>query len=221
MDEQPKFYLYKMTSDDGAAPCVQSGLLSLAICKPVIRRTAREGDVIIGFAGDGLEGKGYLNNCIIYVAVVSKKLEGGSYYTHPRYAKRPDCIYRRVGREFRRKMKAAFHAAPGDLIHDLGIPPSYAEANVLLSESPKEFRYFGNQSPFNFKNDFSLLKLEIESLTQGHRVQHCPGLYAELLELKKRVWTFQSSVESSPVPLEPRDDCDSYDETMTECGYSC
>jgi len=36
----PKIYFYKLTCDDGGAPCVQDGLLSLAICKPMIRSTA-------------------------------------------------------------------------------------------------------------------------------------------------------------------------------------
>ncbi len=46
----PKFYLYKMTVDDGGAPCVQDGVLTLAICKPTIRRVAPEGSFSIGFA---------------------------------------------------------------------------------------------------------------------------------------------------------------------------
>ncbi len=50
-DRAPKFYFYKMTVDDGGAPCVQDGLLTLAICKPTVRRVAPEGSVIIAFAG--------------------------------------------------------------------------------------------------------------------------------------------------------------------------
>jgi hypothetical protein len=33
---------YKLTADNGGAPCVRYGLLSLAICKPMIRKTARD-----------------------------------------------------------------------------------------------------------------------------------------------------------------------------------
>jgi hypothetical protein len=36
----PKIYIYKLTSDDGGAPCVRDGILSLAICKPWIRSVA-------------------------------------------------------------------------------------------------------------------------------------------------------------------------------------
>jgi hypothetical protein len=37
---QQRVYFYKLVVDDGGAPCVQNGLLSLAICKPQIRKTA-------------------------------------------------------------------------------------------------------------------------------------------------------------------------------------
>jgi len=46
------FYLYKMIVNDGGAPCVQDSLLSLAICKPMIRSAAREGSTLLGFAAN-------------------------------------------------------------------------------------------------------------------------------------------------------------------------
>lgn len=75
----PNFYLYKMTVGGGGAPCVQNGLLTLAICKPAIRRVAPEGSVIIGFAGNGIRSEGYDNNSIVYAAVVSRRLIRGAY----------------------------------------------------------------------------------------------------------------------------------------------
>ena len=47
-------YFYKLTADNGGAPCVRYGLLSLAICKPMIRKTAKEGDLVFGFAANSL-----------------------------------------------------------------------------------------------------------------------------------------------------------------------
>jgi hypothetical protein len=70
----PRFYLYKMTVDDGGAPCVQDRMLTLAICKPTIRRVAPEGSVIIAFAGDCIGSDGYNDNCIVYAAVVSRRV---------------------------------------------------------------------------------------------------------------------------------------------------
>ncbi|SFN54073.1 Nmad2 family putative nucleotide modification protein [Dokdonella immobilis] len=43
-----RIYVYKLTNDDGGAPCVEDELLSLCICKPRIRSVAIEGDVLIG-----------------------------------------------------------------------------------------------------------------------------------------------------------------------------
>jgi hypothetical protein len=44
-------YVYKMVADNGGAPCVSNGLLSLAICKPMIRKMAESGSLIFGFGG--------------------------------------------------------------------------------------------------------------------------------------------------------------------------
>lgn len=67
-----KIYLYKLTSDNGGAPCICDGTLSLAICKPRIRSVASEGSVLLGFAGNRL----YHGNCIVYVARITKKVNG-------------------------------------------------------------------------------------------------------------------------------------------------
>lgn len=69
-----KIYFYKLIVDDGGARCVENGLLSLAICKPMIRRTAKNGDVVIGFAANSL----HADNRLIYVARVNEKLENGA-----------------------------------------------------------------------------------------------------------------------------------------------
>ena len=43
----PCIYKYVITFDNGKAPCVDDGFLSLCICKPKIRKTAQLGDWII------------------------------------------------------------------------------------------------------------------------------------------------------------------------------
>jgi hypothetical protein len=73
-----KLYLYKMTTDNGGAPCVRDGKLSLAICKPSIRTSARCGDFILGFAGNAL----HKNNCLIYAAKVGRCVTGDEYYAN-------------------------------------------------------------------------------------------------------------------------------------------
>jgi Nucleotide modification associated domain 2 len=61
-----KFYLYKMTVDNGGAPCVQDRILSLAICKPRIRSSAlkeAEEAILLGFAAKQLRSD---NRLILY-----------------------------------------------------------------------------------------------------------------------------------------------------------
>ncbi|HPY31129.1 MAG TPA: hypothetical protein PLT00_12660 [Verrucomicrobiota bacterium] len=51
MKSKPRIFVYKMTADNGGAPCLMNDLLSLAICKPKIRHKAKVGDWIIGLGG--------------------------------------------------------------------------------------------------------------------------------------------------------------------------
>ena len=43
-----KIYVYIVPVDDGAAPNPYSGVCTLAICKPNLRKIAKQGDWIIG-----------------------------------------------------------------------------------------------------------------------------------------------------------------------------
>jgi hypothetical protein len=84
-----KIYVYKLTVDSGGAPCVERGVLSLAICKPMIRRTAEVGDLIFGFAASSLSR----DNRLIYVARVTDTKRNGAYFRDKRFARRGDCVY--------------------------------------------------------------------------------------------------------------------------------
>lgn len=52
----PSLYSYIIPVDDGAAPNPFYGLCTLAICKPVIRRTAKVGDWIVGLGSKNVHG---------------------------------------------------------------------------------------------------------------------------------------------------------------------
>jgi hypothetical protein len=128
-------YLYKLVCDNGGAPCVHRGVLSLAICKPGIRKVAKEGDWIIGFGGKSVpELKGRL----IYVARLTSVEVDGAYYKDPRYRGRPDRVYRVTDSGYQH-IGSGFHDR-SDLPHDMGSPPKFERARVLLSDT---FAYFG------------------------------------------------------------------------------
>ncbi len=187
-----KIYYYKLTVDDGGAPCVQSEILSLAICKPRIRTGANEGDWVFGFAANSLDS----NNRLIYIAQVTDKKRGGEYYRSSEYAGRADRIYRSLGDEYAWRPRARYHGKPGDLQRDLGRPPRYPRAQVLLSS---EFRYFGSSGTSAYKTKFPYVKNAVEKLGQGERVNHPDMLRNELMRLKLESWRrFRDKVCGDP-----------------------
>jgi hypothetical protein len=172
----PKYYFYKLTHDNGGAPCIQDDVLSLAICKPMIRRTADEHDIIIGFAANSL----HPDNRLIYIARVWKRLEDGEYFKRTQYRVRPDCIYFWRGAKYHVKNSAQYHGSLADLYHDLGVSPGYRKANALLS---RDFCYFGAAGSSIYKQKFPTVAKAIADLKQGHRVYHSPQLLQELAQL--------------------------------------
>jgi len=178
----PRLYIYKLIVDDGGAPCVTEDLWSLAICKPAIRSAAEEGAIIFGIGSNAAP----LENRLIYIAVVTKKLTGGRYYEKPECSARADCVYERTqtGR-LRRRATARFHFDPANKMRDIGPEPDYPRANVLLSS---DFRYFGANGTTDYKRFCPKLTELVERLGVGHRVNHPEKLREELLQFKERVW---------------------------------
>lgn len=169
-------YLYKLTSARGGAPCAlepaeeEEPLLTLAICKPAIRRTAQAGDRILGITSHSLaKSDGYPLGSIIYAAVVGEAVEGRDYFSAgSEFARRPDCIY-----EFHQENGRAAHAGrsrlhlgEAHLIKDLGRYPFYKNGRVLLS---RDFRYFGAKA-VRIPARLHLLAAAADALGQGHRV---------------------------------------------------
>ena len=87
-------FCYIITHDTNLAPCVHNGVLTLALCKPAIRREAEVGDVIVAFAsGDAQDPVGR----IAYVISVGKTYKFEKYMAKDDGSRklRPDMIYRR------------------------------------------------------------------------------------------------------------------------------
>jgi hypothetical protein len=174
---EPDIYIYKMPTDNGGAPCVAANLLSLAICKPKIRKSAEKGSLIFGFGG-----KAY-GERLLYIACVTQKLQRGEYYRERAYAKRPDCIYLEESGLAVRKKKARYHFDSDHRRKDVGL--HFENAFVLLSDN---FRYFGRKGTAEYKERFPNIRKTIEGLKQGHRRYLSAELRKELLALKKMFW---------------------------------
>lgn len=169
-------YLYKLTSDRGGAPCAPpprpgaAPLLSLAICKPAVRRTAQPGDRILGLTSRVLEQRdGYPPLSVIYAAEVSEVLDATRYYAPDSpYRSRPDCIYRydaETGSLFHTGA-TGLHADPRHRRRDLGREGVFENGRILLCT---EFTYLG-AGAFVLDRRFLRLREMASALGQGHRV---------------------------------------------------
>lgn len=177
----PSIYYYRMTTDNGGAPCVDNGLWSLAICKPVIRKVANEGDLIVGFAGNAFG----CDNAVVHIARVTTSIPDGGYYQNSQFHSRPDCIYRCEEKVWT-IVPNDFHSE-SDMDRDLGVNRDHA--HVLLSE---DFRYFGNQPfPVDWQK-FPNLRKALDALGVGHRVNHLEGVRKELEEVVKGAFNSRS-----------------------------
>ncbi len=134
---KPKIYRYVVRFDGGSAPRPFGGVCSLAICKPVIRRTASVGDWIVGF-------RSRRNGEVVFVMQVREILRLGDYWSDSRFENRkpgqspvPDNIY--FEGENGQLIQASNH------VHDQGnIDTDKSGVNVLIGD---RFWYFGRVSP--------------------------------------------------------------------------
>ena len=106
-------------------------MLSLAICKPKIRKSAEFGSFVVGI------GAKKLGMRLIYIARITGKLIDSLYYRGNAFRNRPDCIYRDVAGTAKIAMGARFHQSGDQTAKDVGL--QFENAEVLLSD---DFRYF-------------------------------------------------------------------------------
>ena len=177
-----KIYYYKLTCDNNGAPCIQDGMLSLAICKPMIRSSAEVGDWIFGFAANSLNN----TNPLIYVAKVTEKKEGKDYYSSKEFSKREDCVYSfENGKFFWRP--GSLHHSESNLEQDLGRYPDYSRSHVILSRN-NDFRYFGKKATDTYKKDFKEIHDAVQHLGRGHRDHLDPILKEKFISLQEMLW---------------------------------
>lgn len=177
MNTPTDIYVYKLITDNGGAPCVYRGILSLAICKPKIRKTANVGALVFGVGGQRLAGR------LIYAAYVTEKPPVGEYYRNSRFHNRPDCIYREVDGRPERISNAQFHSKYDESGTDVG--GQFEKAFVLLSN---DFCYFGETGTTDYMKSSPTLTSMLARLKRGHRRNHQSSVHQELCTLAKELW---------------------------------
>lgn len=151
-----KGYSYVVVRDYGFAPNPFWGFLTLATCKPVIRRNANVGDFVIGHApaADG--------NKLIYIMKVSKVITFDEYWNDVKYAiKKPvmnGSLTRRYGDNIyhhneRHKwvQEDSHHSLEKGKINEYNLKrDTRTTENVLIAD---EFIYLG-KSMIDFPDEF-------------------------------------------------------------------
>ncbi|MDQ3482212.1 MAG: hypothetical protein M3448_02215 [Pseudomonadota bacterium] len=143
-------YRYIITADTGMAPAVADGLISLATCKPVVRRSTRVGDWVVACraspAPPGL---------VAWAGRVRQKLEIADYERE--FRGRPDAVYRLGADGDYVRLRPDYHNTPEQVATDLSGP--------ALVFDPEASWYFGS-SPKLLPDDL----LHLAPRGQGHRV---------------------------------------------------
>jgi hypothetical protein len=84
-----RVHTYVIATDAGSAPNYDPPLTTLAVCKPIIRRKASVGDLVLAFAGKPVNP--HEPHTVVWAGVVAEKLTFAEYWNDPRFAgKKPD-----------------------------------------------------------------------------------------------------------------------------------
>lgn len=177
-----RLYSYSLRIDDGAAPNPYGGVCTLAICKPMIRKHAQEGDWVVGLGSTNAPmGKGDLSNHIVYaMKITTDPMTFHQYDQHCRVhlpIKIPgrgadvgyeaivgDCIYYKRGKKYRQRSGVHYQE---NMATDL------SGEYVLLSEN---FYYFGEHA-IELPAQFSCIRHP----NQGHKVKKNEGIKTEFV----------------------------------------
>lgn len=146
----PRIYRYVHVSDDGMAPCSDKGVVSLATCKPTIRRVAHPGDWVIGFYPTPWDP-----GTVSWAARISETIDHMVYQAG--HERRADAVYGQGSDGKPIRLRADYHPGQKDMDKDLSAP-------VLIFD-PAATWYFGD-NPAQLPNTL----LHLAASGQGHRV---------------------------------------------------
>jgi len=179
-----RVYSYIVARDFGFAPNPFFGWCTLATCKPVIRRTARAGDWILG-SGSADKGR---SGRAIYAMCVQEAMTFGQYWADPRFArKRPDLrasqkiafgdnIYRPDSRGGWRQLDS-HHSLHDGAPNPLNVVADTATDRVLVSQ---DFIYWGGDGPAvpEHLRSFGQSSEDLCCKNRGHKCQFDAALVA-------------------------------------------
>jgi Nucleotide modification associated domain 2 len=161
-------YSYKMLHDTGFAPNPFHGILTLANCKPQMRKLKKAGDYIAGFTSKGLCKDEVGHERLIFLMKITEKMTYAEYYNDPKFqckipsketliSKTGDNIYKPVeGETDKFEIIENKNHTIENMEHDLS-------GGFVLAST--EFYYFGKSAI-----DISHLNIKIPTVQTGHGV---------------------------------------------------
>ncbi len=159
-------FSYCIPYDDGAAPNPYWGICTLVICKPVIRRTAKVGDWIVG-TGSSNSPIDDISNKVVYAMRVSQTMTMKQYDKYT-YHYLPNKVPDWQNYDVRRRL--------GDSVYDFSEQPPAIRKSVHTKENREKdlrgkcallsdhFFYFGDD-PIDLPNNLRTIIKQ----GQGHR----------------------------------------------------
>lgn len=81
-------WTYVIKVDDGKAPHFGPPCVTLAICKPDIRRNAQPGDIVLAYTGRHLSGHPH---SVYWAGIVSEAMTLSNYWLAPRFQRKKEC----------------------------------------------------------------------------------------------------------------------------------
>lgn len=86
--KKPKYFIYIITTDGGLAPNPFHKFCTLAVCKPEIRKIAKEGDWIIGLYSQAKNKIKNYRGKLIYAMKVEEKITFSQYWKDKRFLRK-------------------------------------------------------------------------------------------------------------------------------------
>ena len=176
-----KYFFYVVRSDTGFAPNPFYKLCTLATCKPKIRKTAKEGDWIIGFYSRAKSVPKNYRGKLIYAMQITKKINYSKYWKDKpkkRYSNKTsksrcgDNIYHKNGDNWIQE-KNQFHNGEEIKKHD-------TQTDAVLISS--HFFYFGK----NHVQLPEIFKRFVSKLPRGHKYKDMEIIGKKLIKFLEK-----------------------------------
>ena len=165
-EKTPRLYRYVIVTDGGDAPCTKDDLLTLATCKPVIRRLARVGDWVAAFRGQA-KRNGEHAGALVWAGRIGETVGWDDYVKRfpsrfdARYSTSPfpDAQGQPCENSTWFRKRGGYHTDAAQQERDFGHP-------ILVFDMNKTW-YFG-EDPKQLSGELC----ELVARNQGHRINH-------------------------------------------------